>query len=64
MTVGTVVPIMNALRPGAGSVCRAAESSTVPWEAFEVSMTGDCPVTTMFSSSAPTSRVRSSVMNC
>ena len=55
MTVGTVVPIMNAERPGDGSVCSAAESSTVPCDAFDVSMIGDWPVTVMFSSIAPTS---------
>ena len=64
ITVGTVVPIMNALRPGEGSVCSAAVSRTVPCDAFEVSIIGDWPVTVMFSSSAPTSIVRSSGMNC
>jgi hypothetical protein len=34
-TVGTEAPIMNALRPGDGSVCSAAESSVVPVDAFE-----------------------------
>ena len=55
---------MNALRPGDGSVCSAAESSTVPVEALEVSMSGAAPVTVTFSSIAPTSNVRSSVKNC
>ena len=30
MTVGIETPIMNAARPGDGSVCSASESSTVP----------------------------------
>jgi hypothetical protein len=64
MTVGTVVPIMKAERPGDGSDCSACVSSTVPCDAFDVSMIGDCPVTVMLSSRAPTSIVRSSVMNC
>ena len=64
ITVGTVVPIMNALRPGAGSVWSAAESITVPCEAFAVSMSGAEPVTVTFSVIAPISIVRSSVRNC
>ena len=43
MTVGTVVPIRNAARPGDGSVCSACESITVPVDAVDVSMTGVSP---------------------
>ncbi len=64
MTVGTVAPIMNAARPATAGSAAPGESSTVPCDAFDVSMIGDCPVTVMFSSIAPTSIVRSSVMNC
>ena len=40
---------MNALRPGDGSVCSAAESSAVPVDAFDVSISGAWPVTVTFS---------------
>src|SRR5207247_5592742 len=55
---------MNAFRPGAGSVCSALESSTVPCEALAVSMSGDWPVTVTLSSIAPTSSSRSRTRNC
>ncbi len=55
---------MNALRPGEGSVCSAAESSVVPVDAFDVSISGAWPVTVTFSVIEPTSIVRSSVRNC
>ena len=43
---------MKALRPGDGSVCSAVVSSTVPVDAFDVSMSGDSPVTVTFSRGA------------
>src|SRR6059036_1112372 len=64
MTVGTVTPIMNALRPGAGNVCNDSVSSTVPVDAFEVSTRGTSAVTATVSATAPTSSFKSSVTNC
>ena len=64
MTVGTVTPIMKAFRPGAGRLCSAWESITVPVDAFDVSISGASPVTVTFSVIAPTSIVRSRVRNC
>ena len=63
MTVGTVVPIRNAARPAAGSVCSAWLSRTVPCDAFAVSISGASPVTVTFSVIVPTSRSRSSTRN-
>ena len=64
MTVGTVMPIRNALRPGAGSGSSVCRSSTPPVDAVDVSISGDWPVTVTISSIAPTSSVTSSVTNC
>ncbi len=55
---------MNALRPGAGSVCKDSVSSTVPVEALEVSTRGTSAVTATVSATAPTSSFKSSVTNC
>ena len=55
---------MNAARPCEGSVCSASAFSTVPVDAFDVSMIGDWPVTVTVSATVPTSSVTSSVMNC
>jgi hypothetical protein len=64
MTVGTVVPIRNAARPGEGSVCSVSELITVPVDAFDVSINGACPVTVMVSVTVPSSSTTSSVRNC
>ena len=64
MTVGTVMPMRNALRPGAGSAWSVCRSSEAPVDAFDVSMIGDWPVTVIDSSIAPISSLTSSVMNC
>src|SRR5207249_10299473 len=64
MTVGTVTPIMNALRPGAGNVCNDSVSSPVPVDALEVSINGTSAVTLTVSATAPTSSFKSSVTNC
>ena len=64
MTVGTVVPIMNAVRAADGSAAIVSVLRSVPVEAFEVSTSADCPVTVIVSSSVPTSSVMSSVRNC
>src|SRR5215468_4384034 len=64
MTVGTDTPIMKALRPGADSLSKDNESSTVPVEALEVSSSGTSALTLTASVRAPTSNFRSSVTNC
>ena len=55
---------MNALRFRAGSASSVSLLSTSPVEAFDVSMSGASPATVIDSSTAPTSSIRSSVMNC
>ena len=64
MTVGTVMAIRNAARPGAGSVSSACWPSTSPVDAFDVSMSGAAAVTEISSEIDPTSITTSSVMNC
>ena len=64
MTVGIVMPIRKALRPGAGNTSSTSRSSVPPVEALDVSMSGAAPVTVIVSCNVPTSSVRSSVRNC
>jgi hypothetical protein len=63
-TVGIVTAISEALRPGVGSASSCVRSRTVPWDALDVSISGDAPETVTDSSIAPTSMTVSSVTNC
>ena len=63
-TVGWRFAIRKTLRPAVGIDSNDFVSRTSPVDAFAVSMSGDSPMTVIDSSSAPTSRITSSVRNC